>query len=485
MPDSQLTAFSNALAGERAPALQELEIVPRTGHAVGVERFASAVSSEHLFELRALKFQIDADSSPQSVLLRARSQTSRITLARSLGGGHTRCLRSLDLQKLLVVSDGTLMALAEGIQGGGLSSLENCYLVFDKFRGLNLTRTPAYMSRLVHQSGHMNAYAVSAFGAALRGGGCPSLSNLRLGWWEKESGGVAGFAEGLDAGGLGSLRNLTLCVECGEGDSEGGRRFGEVLSTGRVLSLRNVKLNLRRYEIFGTVCEGFSGGSIAPPVLLDVVLGGEGWSTERTVTAFSDVVRGGKLSGLRRLELNGGELLSETGREALGEAFSDAHAHLDFLEEVVHSGALCRIESLVVEGLMDLDEIRLLVLGLGGGQLQSLNSLKLENMALGTLGNDGWKVLSEVLIAEKLPCLQSLGLSSVSMTNDRFRTLAEAWGSRQPAPLVSIFCTDAALSSSAGEALWSLFRPGRMPYLFAAKFGHNALPSALLDFNDD
>uniref|UniRef100_A0A0G4GHB9 Uncharacterized protein n=1 Tax=Chromera velia CCMP2878 TaxID=1169474 RepID=A0A0G4GHB9_9ALVE len=81
-----------------------------------------------------------------------------------------------------------VFALAEGIQGQRLSSLESFRL------------------KLLNVEGS----AVLGLGLAFGWGGCPGLQKLDLNWSEEGDEGVRGLAEVLGGGRLSSLRDLSL-----------------------------------------------------------------------------------------------------------------------------------------------------------------------------------------------------------------------------------------------------------------------------------
>jgi len=142
--------------------------------------------------------------------------------------------------------------------------------------------------------------------------------------------------------------------------------------------------------------------------------------------------------------------------------------------EALSGGSLRHLEHASFGGLTDLDEVRILCEGLGSGKLQSLNSLWLGNITFGADEAAGWRVLSEVLVAEKVPCLQTVRFFSMSINDNHFLTLTEAWGTHQPPPLTNLrFVQTTPLSTNAVEALRTMYKSGRMPHLLSAELGHN------------
>uniref|UniRef100_A0A0G4HNM6 Uncharacterized protein n=1 Tax=Chromera velia CCMP2878 TaxID=1169474 RepID=A0A0G4HNM6_9ALVE len=107
--------------------------------------------------------------------------------------------------------------------------------------------------------------------------------------------------------------------------------LGEVLSTGKVPSLRSLTLGWLCNESFRSLCGGLSRGRIDPPVMVDIELFGGG-NTELGATRFAEVIRAGKLSGLRKVSLQG--YLSPVVGATFGEALTHAEASLNSLEEI-------------------------------------------------------------------------------------------------------------------------------------------------------
>uniref|UniRef100_A0A0G4HCG9 Uncharacterized protein n=1 Tax=Chromera velia CCMP2878 TaxID=1169474 RepID=A0A0G4HCG9_9ALVE len=275
------------------------------------------------------------------------------TLSRSLATGKAPLLQTLDREMLNENAEGGVEALAEGFRRGGLSSLTSFRLdiggIFCDMGGMFCTK----------------GYALSTLGLALGGGGCPALQKLDLEWVEEGDEGVGGLAEGLGRGGLSSLRDLSLRVTCNQdGEEEWGWEgciaLGEVLSTGKVPSLRNVRLAWCCDQSFVSLCEGLSRGSVDPPVTVDLDLGGVGGGENRNlgVTRFAEVIRAGKLSGLRDVQFVGYWPLSSAAGITLGEALTHADASLNSLEK------LC-IPIYILEGLAR-----------GPGRLPALHTLK-------------------------------------------------------------------------------------------------------------
>eukprot|EP00820_Chromera_velia_P014625 Cvel_24759.t1-p1 / transcript=Cvel_24759.t1 / gene=Cvel_24759 / organism=Chromera_velia_CCMP2878 / gene_product=hypothetical protein / transcript_product=hypothetical protein / location=Cvel_scaffold2721:20871-21980(+) / protein_length=370 / sequence_SO=supercontig / SO=protein_coding / is_pseudo=false len=87
---------------------------------------------------------------------------------------------------------------------------------------------------------------------------------------------------------------------------------------------------------FRCLCEGLSRGRVDPPFLFDINFLGESFpSADVGVSRFAEVIRAGKLSGLRSFKYDSvPSRLSRGGWRMFGEALSHADALLDSLEEL-------------------------------------------------------------------------------------------------------------------------------------------------------
>uniref|UniRef100_A0A0G4HN01 Uncharacterized protein n=1 Tax=Chromera velia CCMP2878 TaxID=1169474 RepID=A0A0G4HN01_9ALVE len=327
MSPGQLTAFATALGEKGAPALQEL-VLPGGGieeTPEGVVALANALSCGHLSQLRGLKIQHRYDMTAEAFA----------GLSRSLGTGKVSLLQNLDLEVYRESHEEGVGALAEALRGGGLSSLRRLRL--------EMRCDPP-----------VSGATLSLFGLALGSGGCRALQELDLGWREEGDEGVGGLAEGLGGGLLPSLRDLSLKVVCalegrgevegrgeleGRGEEEwvgkGSTALGEVLSTGKVPSLRTVSLDWLCNQSFPSLCEGLSRGKLDPPVMVDIELRrGRESDADLGVSRFAEIIRSGKLSGLRKVCFSGYSLISREGGADIGEAFTHADASLNSLQLV-------------------------------------------------------------------------------------------------------------------------------------------------------
>eukprot|EP00820_Chromera_velia_P002062 Cvel_15673.t2-p1 / transcript=Cvel_15673.t2 / gene=Cvel_15673 / organism=Chromera_velia_CCMP2878 / gene_product=hypothetical protein / transcript_product=hypothetical protein / location=Cvel_scaffold1170:13702-15567(+) / protein_length=622 / sequence_SO=supercontig / SO=protein_coding / is_pseudo=false len=399
MRSEQFLAFATGLGVGGLPSLQEL-VIPRWASlgnpsTEGVVALANALSSGQLSQLRDLQIEARDDMTSDAFA----------TLSRSLATGKAPLLQSLDLQMWNENAEGGVEALAEGLPRGGLSSLTSFRL---DARDMFCTK----------------GYALSTLGLAFGGnGGCPALQKLDLEWDEEGDEGVGGLAEGLGSGELSSLRDLSLRVTCnqdGEGElsGEGCVALGEVLSTGKVPSLRNVSLVWWCNQSFVSLCEGLSRGSVDPPVMVDLgidVKFGEGENTDLGVTRFAEVVRAGKLSGLRNVNVlgYGYELLSRAGGRALGEALTHADASLNSLEKLCIPCQTEEVTAAFLEGLAR-----------GPGRLPALHTLWCPGIR--SIRTQGAQSLSNLVRRGKVPSIKELRVNLAGIGQEGMQAFAAA-----------------------------------------------------------
>uniref|UniRef100_A0A0G4FPH2 Uncharacterized protein n=1 Tax=Chromera velia CCMP2878 TaxID=1169474 RepID=A0A0G4FPH2_9ALVE len=372
----QLTAFATALGVGGGPSLQEL-VIPFGGseeNPEGIAALANACSSGHLSELRGLGIADRDDMTGEAFA----------GLCRSFATGKVSLLQTLDLALFYDDTGEGVGALAEGIWGRKLSLLLSFRLELSDVNGL----------------------AMSGLGLALGGGGCPSLHKLDLRWWEEGDEGVGGLAEGLGGGRLPSLRDLSLEVTCrrreGEGEwvGEGCIALGEVLSTGRVPSLRTVRLAWPCDQTFRSLCEGLSRGRVDPPVMVDIRFRSFLYvNTDCGLNKFAEVIRAGKLSGLRQVTFRAyGATVSREGGEAFGEALSHAESCMNSLEEMTMDLQTTEATSALLVGLSR-----------GPGSLPALHTLKCPNGITST--TEAAQSLSTLMSGGKVPSLSDLRVS--------------------------------------------------------------------------
>uniref|UniRef100_A0A0G4F5V4 Uncharacterized protein n=1 Tax=Chromera velia CCMP2878 TaxID=1169474 RepID=A0A0G4F5V4_9ALVE len=398
MGPRELAAFATALGVHGGlPSLQEL-VLPFGGSDVnpnpeGVVALANALTSGHLSQLRCLKLQPRYDMTGEAFA----------GLCHSLATGKVSLLQSLDLKRYNDDAEEGVVALAEGIQGQRLSSLESFRLQLSTVQG----------------------FAVSGLGLAFGCGGCPGLQKLDLQWSEGGDEGVRGLAEGLGGGRLSSLRDLSLRVDCGvggEGETEwageGCRALGEVLSTGKVPSLRTVRMDWPCDQSFASLCEGLSQGRIGPPLLLDINFVGVNFhSADPLVTRFAEVIRAGKLSGLRSFKYQWyPRMLSREGWRMFGEALSHAGAFLNSLEELHILFQTEEAHAAFFEGLSR-----------GTGRLPVLHTLHCDDDF--TIRTEGAQSLSALVSGGRVPSLKDLTVNLRGIGQEGMQAFAAALGS--------------------------------------------------------
>uniref|UniRef100_A0A0G4HQR0 Uncharacterized protein n=1 Tax=Chromera velia CCMP2878 TaxID=1169474 RepID=A0A0G4HQR0_9ALVE len=396
----QLKVFATALGVKGAPSLEEV-VIPREGYPDtpgGVVALANALSSGHLSQLRSLKIANRRDIKSDAFA----------KLCRSLTTGKTSSLQTLELNTLSckdVVDDG-LWALAEGIGEGGLSSLKSLRLSFSPVEGV----------------------ALSSLGLALGRGGCRCLQELHLSWYEHGGTGLQGLAEGLGGGCLLCLRDLSVCVRFMQEymmqgrsrreykwEPRGCKALGEVLSTGKVPSLRTVSLNWLCGYSFASVCDGLSKGRISPGVMVEVELRrGIQEYEDFGMTRFAKVIRQGKLSGLRKLRTGEHFWLSRQGGGVLGEALTHADAPLKSLEEVTLSGQKYpAVEAFLAR------------LCRGPGSLPALRSLECPEFGWGQ-APQFTRSLSAFITGGKVPSLRDLKVDVAGVGQEAMQAFAAA-----------------------------------------------------------
>uniref|UniRef100_A0A0G4HGZ4 Uncharacterized protein n=1 Tax=Chromera velia CCMP2878 TaxID=1169474 RepID=A0A0G4HGZ4_9ALVE len=564
---SQLRDFACALGGngESCASLEEL-VIPNGGGCPytpeGVEALAEAFRSGRLSNLRVLKMSNRHDLTGETFP----------ELCRSLAvGGRVSLLETLEL---FVPEDENaeegVRDLSEAIRRGGLCKLRNLKLNFFTCVG-------------------RNSWTLSELGLALGGGKCLCLETLDLRWKEVGDEGVGGLADGLGMGGLPSLRHLYLEIRCGQRAAEEGGgcvSLGEILSTNKVPSLRSVYLDWTFDESFAALCEGLSRGSVSPPLLVEMWLeDARGPDSDGGAIKLAEVIRAGKLSGLRTLRLMGFDGVSRPVGVELGEAMTHSAASLHFLEEmgvywrggctadfleglsrgtgslprlhtfsfphfgstigtvgaqslsalmaagrvpalrdltpslngireegmqafaaalsspnvtalrnlelkfgvadgaanvvahvnmlsvVLSSGRLRRLEDLCLSGLGTIEEVLSLCVGLGSGELSSLRKLQIRDSKLGV---EGGRALSEVLIAQKLPCLRAFGAQKAMLTDGGVSALLDGWTSRDPPPLHHLNFLSNSLTNEVVDPLLRLFDSQRVPALESVNLDCNS-----------
>uniref|UniRef100_A0A0G4IAF4 Uncharacterized protein n=1 Tax=Chromera velia CCMP2878 TaxID=1169474 RepID=A0A0G4IAF4_9ALVE len=274
MQQADVTAMCSALETGSVPSLKALHLC-RVDVPAG-QALAAALDSDRLPELKELVVQDEPLSEGMGVVIR------------SIASGKAPALSLLKIEIAYAAYptdpnthvDDIWGALAEGLRGGKLGSLEDLELFFrcDHGHEDDLTIEPS-----------------REFVRALGTGGLSSLRRLSLEWSEESDEVVGALAESLGSGGLESLEELCVTVVCEGG--EGCRALGEVLSTGKVQSLRKLVLGWYGDESLEKLAEGLGVGSLSPEVAVDFHL----WPSEgadAAVKAFAGIIRDRKVPGL-------------------------------------------------------------------------------------------------------------------------------------------------------------------------------------------
>uniref|UniRef100_A0A0G4FQ61 Uncharacterized protein n=1 Tax=Chromera velia CCMP2878 TaxID=1169474 RepID=A0A0G4FQ61_9ALVE len=306
-----LEEMSKCLGDGGVPFLEELDVSEiydeENASSKGISAFSDAIESGHLSRLNALKL-----CRPDDMVDEGFPKVSRI-----LACGKLLSLRSLELHSNKENVEEGVIHLAEGIESGRLPMLES------------LSLSLGYFSEV-------GGSALAALGRALGGGGVPLLKKLRLKWSEQEDEGVAGLAEGLGRAPLSHLVHVSLELICGgAGGGDGCRALGETLSRGDFPCLRQVDLDMG-CDSFGSLCEGLSVAGRRMGVVLDVKLHRQKVTREgyEPLMGFVAALRDGRLAGLRRLCLDGRDILNAATVHAIGQALGDSAARLSSLEEL-------------------------------------------------------------------------------------------------------------------------------------------------------
>uniref|UniRef100_A0A0G4FG96 Uncharacterized protein n=1 Tax=Chromera velia CCMP2878 TaxID=1169474 RepID=A0A0G4FG96_9ALVE len=244
---------------------------------------------------------------------------------------------------------------------------------------------------LTVSSGFFRSTSLSSLGRALGSGGVASLRKLALCWYslddENPGGGMWGLAEGLGDGGMPVLEELVLHVGCPGGD--GGAELGQVLSMGKIPSLKYMNLGLPATKMLSALCEGLSAGNSPPPSMrMKLVLNVFGGvAVFAALFNLADVIRSGRISFLCQLiskPLDNKESFEECAG-ALGRALTHPDTNLTFLEEVF-------FQLSVPEAVAFMERMQV-----GGGCLPSLRRL-----------HTGIAWLASLITSGKLPSLSEL-----------------------------------------------------------------------------
>jgi len=277
---------------------------------------------------------------------------------------------------------------------------------------------------------------------------------------------VTKLAEVIRAGKLKGLREVRLCLS-NQLSRAGGEAIGEAIThEGASLnSLEEMDFASCATRAVDALLEGLSRGPHSLPSLHTLKCSHWDRIPTQTARSLSALVSGGRVPSLRHLSVD----LSGVGQEGVrpfAAALRSPHVfelrRLDVRFKSIYpanavtavgvfstalsSGHLRRLEELCVRGLYMIEDVRALCVGLGSGQLSSLRELRFSGSSFWVFfGVEGGRALSEVVVAEKLPSLKTLGAFEMALTDNGLRALIERWMSH-PAPPSSTSSTYRAIS---------------------------------------
>uniref|UniRef100_A0A0G4HIU3 Uncharacterized protein n=1 Tax=Chromera velia CCMP2878 TaxID=1169474 RepID=A0A0G4HIU3_9ALVE len=329
MYSQEAAAFANALGEGGAPLLEDLDLSENgqvavgedgelEGEAGGIQALADAVSAGRVSHLTRLRLNEFYDLPNDSVR----------SLFQAMADGKTPDLRTIEVRVPssddLERYDEAVDAFAVMVREGSVRKIEKILLDF--------------------YYGDLRSAPVSSLGRALGSGGASSLRELKLKWfcpWDDENpdGGVVGLAEGLGGGGMPLLEDLDLDVsfadDDGGGEGEGGAELGEVLSMGKVPSLRRVRLGWPATQLLSTLCEGLCVGSSPHPMMrLEMDLKDVTSNSAIPLSRFARAIRSGRVSYLQKLSSEWHSTLMQRSAEELGGALTHSGAGMAVLEEI-------------------------------------------------------------------------------------------------------------------------------------------------------
>uniref|UniRef100_A0A0G4IFW2 tRNA (guanine(46)-N(7))-methyltransferase n=1 Tax=Chromera velia CCMP2878 TaxID=1169474 RepID=A0A0G4IFW2_9ALVE len=294
-----------------------------------------------------------------------------------------------------------LAAFAKGLGVGGLPSLQELVLPWggsvenpEGVISLANALSSGHLSQLrdlkIEHRDDMTSHAFATLSRSLATGKAPLLQSLDLQMWnENAEGGVEALAEGFRRGGLSSLTSFRLDVRdmfCTK---------GYALST------------------LGLAFGGSGGGGCPALQKLDLEWAEEGdeGEGERSinlgVTRFAEVVRAGKLSGLRNANILVYEILSRAG----GGAFGEALTHADALEKLCIPYPREEVTAAFLEGLAR-----------GTGRLPALQSLECPfNRSIRTQAAQS---LSKLVRGGKVPSIKELTVNLAGIGQEGMQAFA-------------------------------------------------------------
>uniref|UniRef100_A0A0G4HYB6 Uncharacterized protein n=1 Tax=Chromera velia CCMP2878 TaxID=1169474 RepID=A0A0G4HYB6_9ALVE len=336
-----------------------------------------------------------------------------------MADGKTPDLRTIEVKVSVLEVDGVrydeaVAAFAVMVREGGIPRIEQMRLDF--------------------YYGDLRSAPVSSLGRALGSGGASSLRELKLKWfcpWDDENpdGGVVGLAEGLGGGGMPLLEDLDLGVsfadDDGGGEGEGGAELGEVLSMGKVPSLRRVRLGWPATQLLSTLCEGLCVGSSPHPMMrLEMDLKDVTSNSAIPLSRFARAIRSGRVSYLQKLSFEWHSTLMQRSAEELGGALTHSGAGMAFLEEICIPFSHQPTEEAFFEALHR-----------GPGRLPSLRKLE-------TIGKRiTFSCLSALIRGGKVPSLTEINANLAGAQIQECQALALSLASPHAASLRSIDVT--------------------------------------------
>uniref|UniRef100_A0A0G4GQB8 Uncharacterized protein n=1 Tax=Chromera velia CCMP2878 TaxID=1169474 RepID=A0A0G4GQB8_9ALVE len=504
-----LSAFTRGLAsGAWGSLLVEIELrLKKEAIGEGVAALAEAIREKRLLKLQklVLKFWTFAELSGGTLW----------GLGWALGGGGCGALRELVVRWGEEKGDEFLGGLAEGLASGGMPSL------------LDLSLEMATPTEFVpaQEGGRRFGEVLGTCGKV------PCLRSLQLDWHSDAS--FAFVFEGLSLGRLAPSVRVDLFFSfLGDGgETPALLRCADVIRAGGLPGLR--KFGFDPHETLYTHAQGAAVGEALThsegeclESLEDIcALGGvdlymEGMTGVEFLHGFlegmargpghlralrvldlkaflievggvrslSDVLSGNKVPNLEDLKLDV-QGVGEEGMQTFVSALScpqglppsapilrrldiwlSGSAEVSVFAGVLGSGRLCRLKELQIGALSSLGEIRALCLGgLGSGRLSLLSHLDLEGIHLGEI--ETIRVLSETLVAEKLPSLRWLSLEATDLSDEGVGTLTEAWLGHAPPPLQDLNLRTNELTTAAGLLLRAFLSTGRLPSLERVQIG--------------
>uniref|UniRef100_A0A0G4HAX5 Uncharacterized protein n=1 Tax=Chromera velia CCMP2878 TaxID=1169474 RepID=A0A0G4HAX5_9ALVE len=437
-------------------------------------------------------------------------------LGAALGSGGCPSLEKLDLTWVEGGDEG-VGGLAEGLGGGRLSCLRDLYLslVSDNpwegggggcvALGEVLSTNTVPSLRSVKLCWSMNESLVPLCEGLSRGRvGPPTKLEMKLmpaGEGCNVKAGVSGLAQVIRKGKLSGLYRLTLRPEDRVVSDAEWESFGEAFTHAEASleSLQSLSLQTDSYmfmsqtDWFSAFLKGMSRGSGRLPALCSLSCPRRGANSKTGFEGLSALVRNGNIPSLGDLKVDLGRLGHERA-QTFGSALSSPHIsslrRLDVslgdsfppfvVDEVrvlsggLSSGHLQGLRELCVTGLFVADNVRALCVGLGSGKLTSLWKLDLNHNYLGPEGGRALsELVSEVLVAEKLPSLQTFEAAVAQLKDEGLRALIEGWMSRSPPPLRRLNLWSNWFTGAVAEDLLVLLESKRMPSLDSVILSHS------------